>query len=34
MRNKKYSKNIQTVLDILQDEINGDTEAALKKITQ
>lgn len=29
---KKSSKNIQTVLDILQDEMNGDVAAALKKL--
>jgi ketosteroid isomerase-like protein len=27
------SKNIQTVLDILQDEVNGDISAALEKMT-
>ncbi len=31
---KKYSKQIQTVLDILQDEIDGDTASALKKVTK
>ncbi len=31
---KKRSKNIQTVLDILKDEVDGDIEAALKKITK
>jgi len=30
---KKFSKNIQTVIDILQDEVSGDVSAALKKIT-
>ncbi|OGI21518.1 MAG: hypothetical protein A2808_00575 [Candidatus Moranbacteria bacterium RIFCSPHIGHO2_01_FULL_55_24] len=29
---KKSSKNIKTVLEILQDEINGDVSAALKKM--
>lgn len=30
---KKYSKNVQTVIDILKDEINGDVKSALKKMT-
>ena len=30
---KNYSKNIQTVLDILQDEVNGNVAAALQKMT-
>lgn len=30
---KKYSKNIQTVIDILKDEITGDVKSALKKMT-
>lgn len=30
---KKISKNIQTVLNILKDEVNGDIESAMKKIT-
>ena len=30
----KKSKNIQTVLDILQDEVNGDVASALKKMTK
>jgi len=28
---KKYNKNIQTVIDILKGEINGDIQSALKK---
>lgn len=31
---KKHSKNVQTVLDILKDEINGDVKSALKKMTK
>ena len=31
---KKLSKDIKTVLDILQDEVDGDVSAALKKITK
>lgn len=31
---KKYSKNIQTVIDILNDEIKGDVRSALKKMTK
>lgn len=31
---KKYSKNVQTVIDILKDEINGDIKSALKKMTK
>jgi len=31
---KKYSKNVQTVIDILKDEINGDVKSALKKMTK
>lgn len=34
MEKKKYSKNIQTVIDVLQDEVDGDVAAALKKITK
>ncbi len=30
---KKYSKNIQTVIAILRDEINGDVASALKRMT-
>lgn len=30
----KISKNIQTVLDILQNEVNGDVVSALKKMTE
>lgn len=30
----KRTKNIQTVLDILQDEVNGDVVSALKKMTK
>jgi len=30
---KNYSKSIQTVLDILQDEVNGNVAAALQKMT-
>jgi len=29
---KKYNKNIQTVIDILKGEINGDIQSALKKM--
>lgn len=29
-----YSKNIKTVLEILQDEANGDVKSALKKMTK
>ena len=31
---KKFSKNVKTILDILQDEVNGDVQAALRKITR
>jgi len=31
---KKYSKNVQTIIDVLQDEVDGDVAAALKKITK
>ncbi len=31
---KKYSKNIQTVIDILKNEINGDVKSALEKMTK
>lgn len=31
---KKISKDVQTVLDILQDEVTGDVDSALKKMTQ
>ena len=31
---EKRSKNIQTVLNILQDEVNGDILSALKKMTK
>jgi ketosteroid isomerase-like protein len=30
---KKISKNIKTVLDILEDEVRGDVKSALKKMT-
>lgn len=30
---KKYSKNIQVVIDILKNEIKGDIKSALKKMT-
>lgn len=30
---KKYNKNIQTVLDILKNEVDGDVRSALKKMT-
>jgi len=33
MPKKKFSKNIQTVIDILQDEVNGDVKHALKKMS-
>ena len=29
---KNYSKNVQTTLDILQDEVRGDWKSALKKL--
>ncbi|MFZ2299770.1 MAG: hypothetical protein WAW00_01375 [Candidatus Moraniibacteriota bacterium] len=28
-----YSKNVQTVIDILRDEVRGDVKSALKKMT-
>ncbi|MEK7680582.1 MAG: hypothetical protein AAB348_00850 [Patescibacteria group bacterium] len=31
---KKFSKNIQIVLDILKDEVDGDVASALKKMTK
>lgn len=31
---KKFSKNIKTILDILQDEVDGNVAAALSKITK
>ena len=31
---KKFSKNIQVVLDILQNEVDGDVASALKKMTK
>jgi ketosteroid isomerase-like protein len=31
---KKFSKNVQLIIDVLQDEVDGDVEAALKKITK
>ncbi len=31
---KKFSKNVQTVIDVLYDEVRGDVSAALKKITK
>ena len=31
---KKFSKEVKTVLDILQDEVDGDIVAALEKITK
>ena len=31
---QKFSKNIQVVIDILQDEVRGDTRSALKKLTR
>lgn len=34
MTQAKYSKNIQTVIDILQDEVRGDTKSALRKMTR
>ncbi len=35
MKNKnKFSKNIKTVLDILQDEVKGNVAAALQKMTK
>ncbi len=32
-KKKEFSKNIQIVLDILQDEVNGDVVSALQKMT-
>ncbi|PIX89918.1 MAG: hypothetical protein COZ29_02700 [Candidatus Moranbacteria bacterium CG_4_10_14_3_um_filter_45_9] len=34
MTQKKYSRNIQTVIDILRNEVSGDTRSALKKMTK
>ncbi len=34
MAKEKFSKNIQTVIDILQDEVRGDTKRALKKMSK
>lgn len=34
MKKKKYSKNIQTIIDVLQNEVGGDVAGALKKITK
>ncbi len=34
MRKTEFSKNIQTVIDILQDEVRGDTKSALKKMSK
>ena len=31
---RKLSKNVKVVLDILQNEVNGDVRSALKKITK
>ena len=31
---KKFSKNVKTILDILRDEVDGDVQAALQKITK
>lgn len=31
---KKYSKNVQVVIDILKDEVRGDIRSALKKVTK
>src|SRR3989338_10972893 len=31
---KRFSKNIQTVFAILQDEVNGDVASALRKMTK
>lgn len=33
MLKTKFSKNIQTVIDILQDEVRGDTRSALRKMS-
>lgn len=33
MKSKKYTKNVQTILDILQNEIDGDVSSALKKMS-
>jgi ketosteroid isomerase-like protein len=34
MKRTKYSKNVQVVIDILRDEIIGNTSGALKKMTR
>lgn len=34
MPQTKYSKNIQTVIEILQDEVRGNTKDALRKMTK
>jgi hypothetical protein len=31
---KKISKNVKTILDVLQNEVDGDVKSALKKITK
>ncbi len=33
MAKAKYSKNIETVIDILRDEVRGDTRGVLRKMT-
>lgn len=33
MSENLYSKNVQTVIDILHDEVRGDTRSALEKMT-
>ena len=33
MKKKKYSKNVQIIINVLQDEVDGNVVAALKKIT-
>lgn len=34
MPRQKYSKNVQTILDILRDEVLGDTKNALRKMAK
>tara|TARA_B100000745_G_C20027314_1_gene349566 strand:- start:40 stop:501 length:462 start_codon:yes stop_codon:yes gene_type:complete len=34
VKKKKLSKNVQTVIDILQDEVDGNVSSALKKVTK
>lgn len=34
VKGSKYSKNIQTIISILNDEVRGDTASALKKMSK